>query len=215
MVRRGDFISGVPLPPGLDLVAIRKAVEYIERGLADLVDLYEEQANIFSALVGIYGVKALHALSAYEKHRHVDRAQQRFPDLRRRGAGERPLPMESLESKGSKRPWAIQSHFDHPGWYIVWRYLVDPTVSLEVNRPIIIWRVDVAFLRKEDWKYEGSKASSEGGGRTHTFGIRNPARTLDGKAVYRRGDVIVRRGKPVARNGNGGDGGDAGPILQG
>ena len=201
MVRRGDFVSGVPLPPGLDLVAIRKAIDYIERELAELVDLYDEQANVFSALVGIFGVKALDAVSAYEKHRHADKAQQRFPDLRRRGAGERPLPNETLESKGSKRTWAIQSHFDHPGWYIVWRYLVDPTESIEAGRPIIIWRVDVVFLRKGDWKYEGSKASSEGGGRTRTFGVKNPPKTLDGKAAYRRGDVVVRRGKPVPRNG--------------
>ncbi len=81
MVRRGDFVSGVPLPPGLDLVAIRKAIDYIERELAELVDLYDEQANVFSALVGIFGMKALDAVSAYEKHRHADKAQQRFPDL--------------------------------------------------------------------------------------------------------------------------------------
>ncbi len=79
MVRRGDFVSGVPLPPGLDLVAIRKAIDYIERELAELVDLYDEQANVFSALVGIFGMKALDAVSAYEKHRHADKAQQRFP----------------------------------------------------------------------------------------------------------------------------------------
>jgi len=130
-----------------------------------------------------------------------DTAQQRFPDLRRRGSGNRPSPNESLESKGSKRPWAIQSHFDHPGWYIVWRYLIDPTESLERGRPAIIWRVDVVFLEKADWKYEGSGASSAGGGRTHTFGVRNPAARLAGKAVYQRSDVVIRRGKPVPANG--------------
>jgi len=130
MVRKDDFDAGVPLPPGLTLTAIRKAVEFVERELADLVELYFEQANVFSALVGIYATKALDANSVYEKHRHQDMAQQRFPDLKKRGSGNTPKPRESLECKASKRPWALQSHYDHSGWYIVWRYLVDPTCSL-------------------------------------------------------------------------------------
>ena len=67
MARRDDFDSTVPLPPGLDVGAIRRAVDYMERELADLVDLYFEQANAFSAVVGIYGTKALDAVSNYEK----------------------------------------------------------------------------------------------------------------------------------------------------
>jgi hypothetical protein len=201
MARRDDFNSSVPLPPGLDITAIRRAIDYIERELADLVELYYEQANVFSALVGIYGTKALDSVSNYEKHRHIDTAQQRFPDLRRRGSGQKPSPHESLESKGSKRPWAIQSHYDHPGWYIVWRYLVDSTESLERSKPVIIWRVDIIFLKKSDWKYERSGAGEAGGGRTHTFGVKNVAQKLKGKAVYQRNDVIIRDGKPIPRNG--------------
>ena len=202
MVRKGDFDQSVPLPPGLDVAAIRRAVQYIERELADLVDLYYEQANIFSAVVGIFGTRALDSVSNYEKHRNVDTAQQRFPDLRRRGAGRKLSPQESLESKGSKRPWAVQSHYDHPGWYIIWRYLVDQTESLERGRPVIIWRVDVAFLQKADWKYEPSSAGEGRGGRTHTFGVKKPADKLRGKAVYKRTDVVIRDGKPVPRNGD-------------
>ena len=41
---------------GLTITAIQKAIEYIEKGLADLVEIYLEQANVFSAIVGIYGV---------------------------------------------------------------------------------------------------------------------------------------------------------------
>lgn len=115
MVRKDDFDGSVSLPPGLTITAIHNSIAYIERELADLVDIYHEQANVFSGLVGIYGTKALDATSVYEKHRHIDMAQQRFPDLRKRGSGENPPPNESLESKGSKRPWAIQSHYDHPG----------------------------------------------------------------------------------------------------
>jgi len=202
MARRKYFDPSVPLPPGLDIAAIRRAIDYIERQLADLVDLYFEQANVFSAIVGIFGTKTLDSVSNYEKHRNIDTAQQRFPDLRRRGSGNNPSPKESLESKGSKRPWAIQSHYDHPGWYIVWRYLIDPTESLEKGKPVIIWRVDVVFLDKSDWKYEKSAAGEGGGGRTHTFGVKNAARKLLEKAVYQRKDVIIRDGKPIPRNGN-------------
>ena len=202
MVRKDDFDRSVALPPGLDIAAIRRAIEYMERELADLVEIYHKQANVFSAIVGILGTRALDSVSSYEKHRNVDTAQQRFPDLRRRGLGNKPSPNESLESKASKRPWAIQSHYDHPGWYIVWRYLVDPTETLEPGKPVVIWRVDVVFLEKGDWKYEKSGAGEAGGGRTHTFGVKNAAKKLRDKAVYHRKDVAIRDGKPIPRNGN-------------
>jgi hypothetical protein len=203
MVRREDFNKDVELPSGLDIVAIRKAIEYIEREASELVDIYYEQANVFSAIVGILGTKALDSVSNYEKHRNIDTAQQRFPDLKRRGSSQKPSPHQSLESKGSKRPWAIQSHYDHAGWYIVWRYLVDQTGIIDPGNAVVIWRVDIAFLEKSDWKYEKSGAGDTGGGRTHTFGIKNAAKKLNGKAVYARGDVTIKGGKPVPRNGNG------------
>jgi len=199
-----EFIDpSVKLPSGLDGTAILKTVDYVERELAELMDLYYEQANVFSALVGIFGTKGLDSVSNYEKHKNTDTAQQRFPDLKRRGSGNSPKPADCLESKGSKRPWAIQSHYDHPGWYIVWRYLIDPTESIERGRPVIIWRVDVVFLEKADWKYEKSGAGEAGGGRTHTFGVANPATKLKGCAVYNRKDVKVVDSKPVPANGNG------------
>jgi hypothetical protein len=202
MARKEDFNRKVPLPSGLTTTAIQKAIDYIEKGLADLVEIYLEQANVFSALVGIYGAKALDATSVYEKHRHQDIAQQRFPDLRKKGSGPNPSPLVSLESKASKRPWALQSHYDHSGWYIVWRYLVDPTMSLEANKPVIIWRVDVVFLTKEDWKYEASTAGTGGGGRTHTFGLRGAATKLKNAAAYQRKDVKITGGKAVPANGD-------------
>jgi hypothetical protein len=84
----------------------------------------------------------------------------------------------------------------------VWRYLIDPTTSLESGKPIVIWRVDVVFLQKEDWKYEGSKAGLSGGGRTHTFGVKNVAQKLKGKTVYCRKDVKIVNGKAVPINGD-------------
>jgi len=75
-------------------------------------------------------------------------------------------------------------------------------MSLESNRPVIIWRVDVVFLEKDDWKYEGSTAGSAGGGRTHTFGLRNAAKKLRDKAAYQRKDVKLIGGKAVPANGD-------------
>ena len=194
-------VTAPALPKGLQLIHITKAIDFIEERAQELVELYFEQANVFSAIVGILATKALDSVSNWEKHRHAYTAQQRFPDLCRRGCAHPPKPDECLESKASKRPWAIQSHYDHPGWYIVWRYLVDPTESIERKRPVIIWRVDVLFLEKSDWKYEKSTAGEAGGGRTHTFGVKNPAQKLQGKAIYRRTDVVIVDGKPVAANG--------------
>jgi hypothetical protein len=184
------------LPKNLTELHIRKAVEYVEKEAAELVDLYFEQANIFSGIVGILGVKALHAVSPYKKHKHPDVAQQRFPDLSLNGKLN-PPPTEALESKGSTRPWAIQSHYDHPGWYVVWRYLVDPTKSIKPRRPVVVWRVDVVYLDKKDWKYEGSEAGAGGGGRTHTFGVSNPATKLKFAAAYVNKNEALKGGKPI------------------
>jgi hypothetical protein len=98
------FDNSVQLPPGFGGVgSIRKAIDYMERELADLSEIYFEQANVFSALVGIFGTKALDSVSNYEKSRHSYTAQQRFPDLCRRGCHTPPESEDCLESKASKR----------------------------------------------------------------------------------------------------------------
>jgi hypothetical protein len=201
MIQEASLGYDVSLPPGLSAPALGRIVDYMEHELADLATIAAGNPRGFASVVRNFGVKALAKYAGYEKVGYAHTAQQRFPDLRRRGAGPKPSPNESLESKASKRPWAIQSHYDHPGWYIVWRYLVDPTETLEPGRPVVIWRVDVVFLEKSDWKYEKSGAGERGGGRTHTFGVRNAAQKLSGKAVYQRRDVVIRGGKPIPRNG--------------
>lgn len=186
----------MPLPKDLKPIHIEKAVEYIEAQTSDLIDLYLEQANVFSAIIGIFGVKGLHAVSPYKKHKHPDVAQQRFPDLSLDGKLN-PPPEQALESKGSSRPWAIQSHYNHPGWYVIWRYLVDTTESIKPGHPVVIWRVDVVFLTADNWKYEKSTAGAGKGGRTHTFGVSNPAKTLAGTAAYALPGIEIKNGKPV------------------
>jgi hypothetical protein len=164
-----------------------------------LLDVYYEQANIFSGLVGILGVRALHSISPYKRHRHPDIAQQRFPDLSLNGRLN-PPSHQALESKASTRPWAIQSHYNHPGWYIVWRYAIDPTRQMKSGASVPIWRVDLAFLNEGDWKYEGSKAREGRGGRTHTFGVKDPARRLADAIVYQAPGIALRGGKPTVTN---------------
>ena len=186
----------MPLPAGLEPIHISRAVEYVEHRTGDWVDLYFEQANVFSAIVGMAGIKALDSISPYKKHKHPDIAQQRFPDLSL-GGRLNPPPELALEFKGSRRPWALQSHYNHAGWYIVWRYLVDPTMTIKQNRQVVVWRVDVVFLVSADWKYEGSGAGTGQGGRTHTFRCRAGSRE-----VAKRLCLCASRSYPSRRRAN-------------
>ncbi len=186
----------MPLPSGLKLNHIEKAVDYVEKETAELIDIYFEQANVFSAVVGIMGTKGLHAVSPYKKHKHPDIAAQRFPDLSLNGKLN-PPPEHALESKGTTRPWALQSHYNHAGWYVIWRYLVDPTQTMKPGFSVVVWRVDVPFLVSDNWKYEGSKAKEGQGGRTHTFGVKKPATILKGCAAYSMPGIIIKNGKPI------------------
>lgn len=67
---------------------------------------------------------------------------------------------------------------------------------------MLIWRVDVVYLLCSDWKYEGSSAGATGGGRTHTFGVPNPRKRLQGCAVFRRSDIQLIGGKPIHVDGS-------------
>lgn len=195
------FDRSVPLPPGLKVSHIRNAIAYVEERADDFIEVYHEQANVFSGLIGILGVRALDSLSPYKRHKHPDVAQQRFPDLSLDGKLDPPA-RQALESKGSTRPWALQSHYDHPGWYIVWRYAIDPTKRMKRGRAVLIWRVDIPFIRKGDWKYETSKAAQGRGGRTHTFGIANPKDKLETAIVYQAPGIVLYRGRPTLANGD-------------
>jgi hypothetical protein len=62
---------------------------------------------------------------------------------------------------------------------------------------VVVWRVDVVFLNSGDWKYEGSGAREGKGGRTHTFGVKNPAARLSGAAAYALPGIVLKGGKPT------------------
>ena len=93
----------MPLPAGLDPIHISRAVEYIEERTNEWADLYFEQANIFSAIIEMAGIKALDAISPYKKHKHPDVAQQRFPDLSL-GGRLNPPPDLSLNREAAAGP---------------------------------------------------------------------------------------------------------------
>ena len=80
------FDRSVPLPTKLTVGHIRNAMEYIEERAEELIDLYYEQANVFSGVIGILGIKALHSFSPYKRHKHPDIAQQRSLTCRSGGS---------------------------------------------------------------------------------------------------------------------------------
>ena len=59
------FDPSVKLPAGLEASAIGRAIEYVEGALndRDFIDLFFERANVFSAIVGTFGVKALDSVN--------------------------------------------------------------------------------------------------------------------------------------------------------
>ena len=67
------------------------------------------------------------------------------------------------------------------------KIVVDPNVPLPPGLPPNAIRSAVSYIEKNT-------------GRTHTFGVKNPATKLAGCAVYRRADIVIRDGKPVHRS---------------
>ena len=99
---RDGFDTTVPLPPALTVAHIKNAIEFVEEKSEELIDLYFEQANVFSAVIGILGVRALDSLSPYKRHKHPDVAQQRFPISHLRGSSTRLTlkPWNPREARG-------------------------------------------------------------------------------------------------------------------
>jgi hypothetical protein len=67
---------------------------------------------------------------------------------------------------------------------------------MKPGRAVVVWRVDLPFLRKENRKYEGSKAAQGTGGRTHTFGVKEPASVVGKAVIYQAAQIRLSRGKP-------------------
>jgi len=54
--------------------------------------------------------------------------------------------------------------------------------------------VSISLFQQEDWKYETSKAAEGRGGRTHTFGVKNPAKRFKDSIVYQNPRVVLSQG---------------------
>ena len=67
---------------------------------------------------------------------------------------------------------------------------------MKSGRVVLIWRVDIPLLSQDHWKYEGSKAAEGKGGRTHTFGVKNPRSVISTAIVYQVPAVCLVKGKP-------------------
>jgi hypothetical protein len=77
----------VPRPPGLEIDHIQRAISFIESGLTEWIEVYFQQINLFSALVSVFGAKALDSVSSYEKNPNRHKAAGAFPDLCQRSRG--------------------------------------------------------------------------------------------------------------------------------
>lgn len=55
----------------------------------------------------------------------------------------------------------------------------------------------MVYLTKMDWKYEGSKAGAGGGGRTHTFGLKQASSRLKRAIVFQHPGIRLAGGKPT------------------
>jgi hypothetical protein len=51
------FDRSVSLPPELKITHLREAIEHVEDKATELVDIYFEQANVFSGIIGILASK--------------------------------------------------------------------------------------------------------------------------------------------------------------
>ena len=67
MVRKGDFDPSVPLPPGLTVIAIKKAIEYVERELSELVKVMGVMVSYSDPETYVTIVKANYILKRHGK----------------------------------------------------------------------------------------------------------------------------------------------------
>ncbi len=189
-VNQNFFRPDVPLPPGLNIESLSRAmtqVQYIIAKLnARLIDIGTDpfstliQGNNFSGIVSNLLTKAIHEHSPYK-----DNSEQKYPDLIcRHDSGE----IIGLEVKTTKNVGkGGESHNGHSGWHLLSCY---EFYSSEHNIRFI--HIMCAYLNSHkseapDWKYLGSRVNAETGSqRTETY-ITN----LYGTTKLRDGSVYL------------------------
>ncbi|MCD4824336.1 MAG: hypothetical protein K8S55_06995 [Phycisphaerae bacterium] len=164
-----DMFNDVPLPTGLKIGHLEKAMNYTASMIASINrDMCRGigspliqfiQANNFSGIISNILTSGLDKYSPY-KHNH----DQRFPDLK--NAGGMGLEMKAANKAGK----GGESHNGHGGWHLIACFELD-----EENGNIQFVQLEIAELISNldepegDWHYCGSKVNASGSRRTETY----------------------------------------------
>lgn len=171
--KRENFRSAVPLPQGLSIDSLEKAMEFTQRmlflvnaqslWLTNLKLTGIIQTNSFSGLLSNVLTEGLSRYSEFRRY-----SDQRHPDLINPSTG------EGLEVKATVNPnKGGEGHNGLGGWHLVASYGFDSVgnaifSSVKIAR-LEPYREDLPE-EKSDWKYLGSKLNRKTGTRrTETF----------------------------------------------
>ena len=164
MLDRKNLRRGVPLPEGLTLESVYRALVKTR----DLFSMIRDktgvvlseiiQANNFSGLVSNVFTKMLDGCSPYKAF-----SDQRYPDLKNKKNG------IGLEIKASNKPMkGGEGHNGHSGWHLVVCFVVLESGDIDFSQ------VEIANLigyerKNSDWSYQGSRRNSNNSQRTETY----------------------------------------------
>ncbi len=188
----GQFDAARLQQIGIQVAAMQNIIDKVEEVASDYIDVYLDQRNLFSALVGAFAIRAIADHTVFDRNPHRYRAQQYFPDLTPHGQDPANLrPTSYLEVKASKRTWSLDAHGNHEGWYMVFRYMVMANGCHVAGhtRSVFVGRVDLMYLNQANWCYQPSLAGPGVAGRTHTFSLLQPSNTLNGNHVFLRSGI--------------------------
>lgn len=185
MVKAECFNSGVPLPEGLEINEIKKALEETQRLISEinLMIVKDTQVSLYSmiqgnTLSGLISNVFTSLLGRYSDYKPYD--ETKFPDLINQKTN------TGLEVKASNKVMkGGEGHNGHAGWHIVVCYTIK-------DNEIEFTQVEIAFLigygeEKSDWTYRGSSVKPE----TKTRRTETYNTTTVGTAKLRDGSVYL------------------------
>ncbi|MFZ5496335.1 MAG: helix-turn-helix domain-containing protein [Verrucomicrobiota bacterium] len=197
------FRQGVPLPPGLTLAQLERALNATQRILAlinvnlrlsgakPLVDYV--QGNNFSGLVANVLCDSLHEHSDY-KHN----SDQAYPDLINptvaKGAG---LEVKTTIQIGK----GGESHNGHSGWHCVACYKIEAAGGIRFVH-VMFAVLNGHTHRQPDWVYVGSKVNKDTGSRrteTYNTNLIGLTKLRDGSVYLDTNEVDFSRWRQARR----------------
>lgn len=186
----GFFIKDVPLPSGLTIAHIEKALNETQAVIRLLNSTLMQvagrplsayiQRNNFSGIVSNIFCDSFSRFTPY-KHNH----DQRYPDLIHVAPGGSKV---GLEVKSTIKPGkGGKSHNGHSGWHVIACFLLDESAG-DIEFVHIMFADLIGFGKKgADWKYVGSNVNkATGSQRTETY-----TTTPAGTAKLRHGTVYL------------------------